>query len=201
MVQRKALIGIATFLACLVAGTSWSHPHVFFTTSVDVVFDDKGLSGFEMTWVFDEMFSNMIILDFDANGNKTLEDPEAKKLEQTYFANLRKFNYFTHIKINGTPFKVDYVKDFSASIQDGQLTYRFFVPCHVAANASFKTIRLSVYDQTFYCSVFLKDDPVSYANSETMVVDHSIHANRDEAYYFGQVVPDEIALRFKNKNG
>jgi len=48
---------------------------------------------------------------------RNLEDPEVTKLEQSYFVNLRKSSYFTHITIDGKPFKVDSVKDFSASIQ------------------------------------------------------------------------------------
>jgi len=201
MVFRGTFTAILVCLATLTATTSLAHPHVFFTASVEVVFDDEGLAGFEMTWVFDEMFSNMMIMDFDANGNGEFEGSEVRALKEANFSNLRNFSYFTHVTINGKPFTVEYVKDFSASIQDGRMTYRFFVPCHVSATESFKRIYLSVYDQTYYCNVQLKGKPVSYVNNDSFVVNHSIDINRDKAYYYGQIHPEEIALRFKRSNG
>lgn len=200
--QRKWLIILVlAFMAVLSGSGAWAHPHVFVYTSVNVVFDEKGLAGFQLRWRFDEMFSSTILLDFDRNGNKSFEPPEIEKLKADAFANLCHFNYFTHIKINGRNFKVQFVKDFSAAIEKDRLVYQFFVPCHVSALDTFKKVQLSVYDHTFYCSVFWVNNPVAYQNHALYAVEHRIARNKAEAYYYGQIYPDEITLRFKRKNG
>ena len=175
------------------------HPHVFIYNSIKVVFDEKGLAGFKVKWVFDEMFSNMIIHDFDRNRNGHLEPSEIRDIKNGAFSNLKHFDYFTHVKINGKLFKVKFFKDFSAKIKDNALIYRFFVPCHVSAISSFKEIMISIYDISFYCSVFLTKNPVDFENAPTYELHHRITKNKKEAYYYGQVYPEEIIVRFRRK--
>ena len=201
MSYRKIFfIGLQVLILLIPVVTLWSHPHVFLYSTVKVVFDEKGLAGVQVNWVFDEMFSSMIILDFDKNSNGRFEPSEIQNVKNGAFENLRQFNYFTHIKIDDKPFKVKYVKDFSAEITDGKMAYRFFVPCHVRAEESLKEVKIAIYDATFYSSVFLQKNPVTYENRHVYEVDHTIKKNREEAYYFGQVYPEEIILKFRQKN-
>jgi len=180
---------------------SFSHPHVFIYNSIKVVFDEKGLAGFKLKWVFDDMFSNMIINDFDKNKNGLFEQSEIETIKNGAFSNLKKFDYFTHIKVNDKPFKVEFVKNFSAEIKDNILIYRFFVPCRVQAGSSFKEARISIYDISFYSSVFLIKDPVSFENASPYEHHFRIGKNKTESYYYGQVCPEEITLKFRLKNG
>ncbi len=143
----------------------------------------------------------MLIYDFDKNGNGSFEPSEIREIKNGAFSNLKNFDYFTHIKINGKPFKVKFVKDFSAKIKGDALTYRFFVPCHVLALSTFKEIRISIYDDSFYCSVFLTKKPIDFENASPYEFHYRIGKNKKEAYYYGQVFPEEITLRFRLKNG
>ncbi len=199
--RKILLIGMILFTISSSTVPSWSHPHVFVNSALTVVFDDKGVAGFKISWVFEEMFSNMIILDFDTNGNDRLESSEMESIRKGAFSNLRNFDYFTHIKINGKPFKVKYVTDFSAEITGGILSYRFFVPCHVRAGTTFREIALSLYDHTFYCSIFLVENPLTYEHQGGYDIEYRIEKNTDETYYYGQVCPDTITLRFKRSDG
>ena len=192
---------LSIFLLFSLPGNALSHPHVFIYNSIKVVFDKKGLVGFRVKWVFDEMFSNMLIYDFDKNGNGSFEPSEIREIKNGAFSNLKNFDYFTHIKINGKPFKVKFVKDFSAKIKGDALTYRFFVPCHVLALSTFKEIKISIYDDSFYCSVFLTKNPIDFENTSPYEFHYRIGKNKKEAYYYGQVFPEEITLRFRLKNG
>ncbi len=201
MSYRKIFfVGLQVLILSIPAFTSWSHPHVFLYSTVKVVFDEKGLAGVQVNWVFDEMFSSMMILDFDKNRNRRFEPAEIENVKKRAFENLRKFDYFMHIKIDGKSFKVKYMTDFSAEITEGKMAYRFFVPCHVQAEESSKEIRLSIYDATFYCSVFLEKNPVTYESRHAYEVEHTVEKNKDEAYYFGQVYPVEIILKFRQTN-
>lgn len=199
--MKARFLILAIVLSALFHDSAFSHPHVFLHNAVTFVFDGKGLAGFKLDWVFDEMFSNMLIHDYDKNENGRFESSEVEELEKGAFCNLKNYDYFTHVKINDKPFKISYVKDFSAKITNNRIVYHFFVPCHVQAVSSFKEINLSVHDKTFYCSVFLLKDQVNSENDA--LYDHHIRfdRNKNEAYYYGQIYPEEIILKFRLKDG
>jgi ABC-type uncharacterized transport system substrate-binding protein len=200
MKWKTLCVGLAV---CWIFGhqaVCWSHPHVFIHAAVDAVFDDEGLAGFRVRWVFDEMFSSTIRMDYDRNDNRRFEPSEVKALEEGAFSNLKKFNYFVHVDIQGKPFEVRSVRDFTAELKGEKMLYRFFVPCPVRATPRFKEIHIAVYDPEFYCSIFLIEDPLAYENREPYEVSCRVEDDPDRAYYFGQIIPQEIRMRFKQKS-
>lgn len=198
--MKKLFALFIFFLVFSMAEKTTTHPHVFIYSSIDAVFDENGLEGFRIYWKFDEMFSNMFIFDFDKNNNLSFEKEELKALENGAFKNLKKFDYFSHVKIEDKIFKVSYVKDFKAWIKNGNLYYSFFIPCHVKGYQKEKVIKISVYDHTYYCSVFLTRKPLYLENAENFQVSYDISRNSDEAYYFNQIFPEEITIGFRFKN-
>ena len=199
--MRFRFFTLAFLIFALNPPRAFPHPHVFVDNTVAFVFDGKGLAGFRLDWLFDEMFSNMLIHDYDKNRNGKFEEGEIKEVKKGAFSNLKKFNYFTHVKINGKSFKVSFVKDFSAKMIKGRVVYQFFIPCHVQAISSYKRIKISVRDRTFYCSIVLMKDQISYENDSFYEHDIRISKNPKEAYYYGQVYPEEITFRFRRKSG
>jgi len=179
-----------------------SHPHVFVESTLTMVFDKEGLAGIRVEWNFDEFFTSMIISDYDRNRNGKFESPEVAAIEKKAFSNLLNFDYFTFIRIDGRPFEVRYVRDFSAILTGGNLKYEFHIPCHVRAISKFKEFIISQYDPTYYTSVTLATDlPVRTEGDSGFEVSHRLAKNRKEAYYFGQVYPVEVILRFRLKYG
>ena len=196
---RSALI---VFILSLLHADLFSHPHVFIDNSLKVLFNEKGLAGINLKWVFDEMFSGMIIYEFDKNKNRKFEASEIEKVKKGVFEHLKNFDYFTHMKINGQEFKVRYVQGFSASIYEDKVIYNFFIPCHVMAISTFKEVRISVYDNENYCSISLiQNNPVQFENTSSIDFHYEIVKNTEEPYYFGMLFPQEIILKFRGKNG
>ena len=195
-------LALAAFLLFVAVDVSNSHPHVFIQNSLKIIFDQQGLAGVQVKWVFDEFFTSMIADEFDKNHNNKLEKPEITDIEKGAFANLVKFNYFSFIKINGKAFTVEYVRDFSASLAGVNLIYNFVIPCHVKAITTFKEVVISQYDPTYYTRMaFAKDRPVSMEGASAFEVSYRISKNMKEAYYYGQVHPVEVILKFKRRHG
>ncbi len=176
------------------------HAHVWIHGAVIIKFDEQGMSGFRHEWVMDEMFSTMLIHDHDKNMNKKLEPDEVKDLYENAFTNLENFEYFTHVKINGKPFSVKYVKDFNAKIVKDSVVYQFFIPCHVKADKEDKEVRISVYDESFYTNITILKEQVSLDNDSGYDCRYEIKKNKDNSYYYGQVYPEEIIVKFRTKN-
>lgn len=136
--RMRAIIYIsAILLMTLIPIGAFGHPHVFIDNSISIVFDEHGLAGFGIEWAFDEMFSAMIIHNYDTNKNGKFEAGEIEEIKKGAFSNLRKFDYFIFVKINAQPFKIQFVKNFSTATVEDRLAYRFFIPCHVRAVDSY----------------------------------------------------------------
>lgn len=195
-------LAFVSFLVFLSPSLSFCHPHVFITNRLTIVFDEKGLAGIRVEWVFDEFFSSMIAGDYDHNRNDKLEDSEISVIKKEAFSYLVNFDYFTFIKINGKPFKVKYVRDFSASLSKGRLIYEFFVPCHVRAVSAYKKFTISQYDPSYYTAVFFASEQpvIQEGGADFETIYHDIAENKNESYYYGMIHPVELNLEFRVKN-
>ena len=177
-----------------------AHPHVFADTSLNIVFDQKGLSGIGVKWVFDEFFSSMILEEFDKDHNNRINPNENKGLEQGAFQNLKKYNYFNWIAIDGRKFVIKWVKDFRAQVKKGRLVYYFFVPCHLKASQNRKTVVISPSDPTYYTALeFAVLNPVTIKGGNNFSVKYKIAPSTIRTIYYGMVHPTELTLSFKLK--
>jgi len=200
--MKFGLSVLTLVIVSLLHADSFSHPHVFIDNSLKIVFNEKGLANINLKWVFDEMFSGMIIYEFDKNKNGKFEASEIEEIRKGAFGHLKNFDYFTHIKINGQQFKVRYVQGFSASICKNKVVYYFSIPCHVTAISTFKEVSISIYDKENYCSISLiQNNPVEFENTSSLDFYYQITKNAEEPYYFGMLFPEEIILKFRGKNG
>lgn len=189
-----------------------AHPHVFIDNIVTIVFDQNGLAGFKAKWVFDEMFSSMLIHDYDTDKDGKYNPKELEVLKKEGFSNLENYDYFTYIKVNGEEFKVKRVENFSASINpikeprtqgtiSNKVVYTFFIPCEVLVTSSYKEIKISMFDKTYYVNVALAEkNPVQFEDASSFDYSYKIVDNTKNPYYYGQVVPHEIIFKFRKRN-
>ena len=172
---------------------------MFIESHVSIEFDEKGLAGFRMKWILDEMSGASFIMDYDTNQDGQFSPRETAILKKEAFDNLKEYNYMSHVAIDGRAFEVEWVKDFSASIEDNKLVYHFFIPCHVTAIEQNKRIQMAVYDDTFFIDFAIKKEHVSFHNSDDYHHVFQLKKNLNKSYYFDQLHPLEIVLVFKKK--
>ena len=171
-----------------------AHPHVFVDCSLTFEFDAEGLKGIRQKWWFDEMFANMILGDFDKNHDNRLTPQEAKELEQGAFINLKNFDYFTHIYVDGLPIKSVEAVEFKPAIEDSTLVYNFFVPVRITKDKRKHVAMVAIYDESFYTSFQmdpknkLVNQPAGY--NTTL----SLEPVPDMAYFHGQITPEAVIL-------
>ncbi|MCK5162599.1 MAG: DUF1007 family protein [Desulfobacula sp.] len=177
-----------------------AHPHVFIAQNLKIVFDKKGMAGFNVYWKFDEMFSSMICDDHDLNKNGTLEKAEVASIREKAFSYIAEFNYFIYVKIDDTPFEVKYVTDFFARIDKGNLIYEFFIPCHVSAVKNFKHISIASYDPNYYSAVyFTGQHPFAIENDDKFEVKAQVKIDKSTLIYYDMVNPWALFLDFRLK--
>ncbi len=176
-----------------------SHPHVFIETSVEFIFSESELKGFNLKWVFDEMFSSDVMGDCDKNNDGVLDKKEIIVAEENCFSNLKNYNYFCHIVHDGKKYMVKEVKEFNAYFnEDKKIVYEFFVPIKITLDKQYKNLKLAVYDDTYYIATGLsKVNPVQVKGISKKNYNYKCIQNNKDTFYYGQLIPTQIVLRFK----
>ncbi len=204
IVPKKTTLIIISVISLTIlltfCGVSRSHPHVFIVNRIKIVFDDKGLAGFKIQWNFDDMFAVMIAGDYDKNQNGILEKNEIALIKKEAFSYLANHNYFTFVKIDEKPFKVEFIENFTAILNNNKLSYKFFVPCHVTATNNFKHITVAVYDPSYYTALFFAEkNPAALDNSAIFEVKTAIKEDKSTSIYYDMINPWALFLNFRIK--
>lgn len=174
-----------------------AHPHVFIDTHIKVYFDDKGVSGFKMTWTFDALFTELMVDEFDEDFDEQFSKEEQKVIYAKAFTNLKKFNYFTEVVIQGKPLDIKYVTNFTAAIKNGVMQYSFFIPCHISANSTDKKVDVYTYDSSYYMDLSLTKESISFTKSQDYKITYQVADDSENRYYFEQISPQVLHLTFR----
>ena len=126
-----------------------AHPHVFVDYGVVLLFGPEGMTGLEFTWTYDDLFSSLILESARVAPSRTLSAAASQAIEQRHFQPLRAGHYFLDIRVDGSPVRVDAVRDFRASLSEDRLRYTFIVPI-TAKNPREGTVEIRVDDPTYY---------------------------------------------------
>jgi len=201
MAARTLWAAILLLIGAMPREAAQAHPHVFITQRLTIVFDAKGLSGFQVHWKFDDMFASMIAEDHDRNHNGAFEPDEVNQVRQEAFSYIKEYNYFSHIKIENKPFRVKFIQNFIAILEDNVLIYEFFIPCHVTATDRFKKITVASYDPSYYSAIFFaKTTPVVLTSTKAFEVKTGVREDPDTKIYYDMVHPWTLFLEFRKKS-
>ncbi len=193
-------LALAAPVAVLFPPPAAAHPHVFVDNTVTFVFDGKGLAGIRLFWLFDDMFGTQIREDFDTDSDGAFSPAEIAAVRQGAFDNLKNFDYFTFIQVDGQPFKVSRVQHFSAGFRSGQLYYEFFVPCPVPAGNASHSLRLRVQDPEYYADIYTPEEAApGLENAGEFKAETRVALNPHDIYSSFQVWCTDITLDFSPK--
>jgi ABC-type uncharacterized transport system substrate-binding protein len=172
-----------------------AHPHVWIDAVVTFVFEDGQLVGLRHHWKFDEFFGSFVIEEYDADGDGAFDAAELGAIRAGAFSNLREFDYFTHLRINGAKLPLQEVSSFTARIEDGVLVYEFAMPLPEPVDPGENSFTASVYDVEYYVEVLLDQyDPVRFEGIPSGGCTYEIHEDAENPIYYGMVYPLAITL-------
>ncbi|HEY9593289.1 MAG TPA: DUF1007 family protein [Spirochaetia bacterium] len=196
--KRAALLAV---LLVASAAPLAAHPHVFINDRMTVLFDGGTLKGITFTWTFDEVFSNMILVDYNPQRAAVLSAAQSSAIKAGAFDNLVNYHYFVAFWIDGKPVKKFAIEQFRASVADKRsLVYSFFVPLNVPVDPSQKTVFVTVYDDTYYVAFdILHTDAVTVKSDESVSCTLAVQKTKVKAEWPGQYMPDQLVISFKEK--
>ena len=195
---RRAVAAAALIFAYLIdAGPAAAHPHVFIENKVAFVVDAGKVTALRLSWVFDDVFSDSLLMQFDADGDGKFDDLESKAVGEGTLPNLKIFHYFTYVWVDGKQLDAIDPTEFAASVDDQRIvTFRMTVALPQPVDPRTAALATEVYDNEYYVQVDLaQQDPVSLENAGDLPCGATIRDDTESAYFGGVVIPQEIALQ------
>ena len=155
--MKRSITSLILILAT--AGILPAHPHVWIDSRVEVQLSGNRIESVRASWTFDPMFTEMIVLDHGRGTDGEYSQAQVERIRRGAFDNLRHYGYFTHIEIDGRAIEVDSVERFNARLNDENfLEYSFEVPLQVPIDGGSTTLKVSMYDETFFTDIAYRED-------------------------------------------
>lgn len=156
---RSALI--AAVLALVGFGTAEAHPHVWVTSTSELVYaPDGSFTGVRHSWAFDDMFSTYALQGIETKEKGVYTREDLAPLAQTNVESLKDFAYFTFAKVGGKKQKFGEPVDYYLSYKDSVLTLHFFLPLKTPVKSG--ELAVEVFDPSYFIDFsFAEKNPVS----------------------------------------
>lgn len=112
----------------LLAGPVAAHPHVFVEVSFGLHFAERGLEAIDVTWRFDDLYSQAMLPDYLKKGEKQLAAHGVKELYDDAFRMLGDYRFYTDVVIDGAMMTPVNAMGFTARVERGALVFGFMIP-------------------------------------------------------------------------
>jgi len=180
---------------------AFAHPHVFVNDKVTVQFEAGMLEGITFTWTFDDMFSSMILSDYDPKHTGQFDAAQAKAVKAGAFDNLENYHYFIALAVGKKQLTRFPIQQFTPSVADKKLVYTFFVPLKVPVLPAGQSVRVTVYDDSYYVAFdLLHVEDVTVQAGQDVSCALSIEKTKVKPQWPGQYMPDQLVISFKGSS-
>jgi len=147
-----------------------AHPHCF----VDVYPTIKKDS-INIKWVFDEMSSQMLIMDFDTNHDGKIDKKESEYIYKEAFMHLREYDYYIYMHNGKKKLKTPDATGFKASIKNFRFTYIFTIKLN-------KDITdIDFYDEDMFTAFVVEPEFLKIKNNSKKITLKEM----DHDYFYG----------------
>lgn len=196
MNRRLRLVAAATLLVGLMVGATaaQAHPHIFITADATFLFAGDKVTAMRIEWLFDDVFSDTVIQEHDADHDGRFDKKEIADIEAHAFAAVKDFHYFTYLWVAGKMIEPIHVRDFNARQADGLVTYSFVVPLPQPVDPRAAKVQIELYDETYFVQVDLAKPQAVRLDGAPPGCQGRIAKDAKRRYYGGVIVPDQITL-------
>lgn len=169
-----------------------AHPHVWIEATLAPVFESERLVAFDVTWTFDDLYSELVRMDFDQDGDGTLSQRELDALVGISAANLVEYSFFTHLRIGTERPRVTRVQDFYAEPAGDLILYRFRVPLPQPVDPAVTPVAVGLFDETYYVDILLIERDIALDPASGCAA--HLEQDREQPLYFGTFFPTYAVL-------
>lgn len=179
-------------------GPASAHPHIFIDNTVTFLFKGSQITGIHQHWVFDDVFSDQMLSDFDKDGDGMFSAAESQAIAKGTMPNMAEFRYFNYEWVDGKDLgKIEPI-DFVATANDKLVAFDLTVKLPKPVDPRTQKLKVEINDREYYIEIDLaKEDPVRFKGAEGLACVPRIRDDAENAYYGGFIYPQEITLKCK----
>lgn len=154
-----ALFRILPLAAGLIAlaAPARAHPHVFAEVTFGLHFVEAGLEAIDVTWRFDDVYSQAMLPDYRKKGETQLSATGVQQLYSDVFRFLGDYRFYTDVAIDGAPPGPVNAVGFSARVERGALVFGFMIPMKTVLRAG--RLDLLGFDPDYFIEYTLAGPP------------------------------------------
>jgi len=193
---RYLLSACCGFPLAILPAWAQAHPHVWINYSMVAQTQGTLLVAMQQTWIFSKGFPFSLVGDFS---NMPKSGPLNAGYTATFkaqaFSLLKSSDYFTHVFVDGRAVAVGEARDFSVSIEQGHVVYRFLLPLVKPVDFKRERVTLGVWDETFFVDFESAAQPVlTLSAGSPLNCKAAAFEDRDHPIFGGSVIPQASRL-------
>ena len=147
-----------------------AHPHCFI--DINPTIDKDSIT---INWVFDEMSSQMLIMDFDQNHDNIIDKKESAYIYKEAFKSLKEYDYYTYMYNGKKKLKTPTPTDFVAKIENLRFIYKFKMKLNKNIN------KIKFYDEEMFTAYVIKEAFIKKGTTTKKITLKEM----DNDYFFG----------------
>lgn len=195
---RWATPALIFFLVLGPSSIASAHPHVFIDNRVTFLFADGKIVGFRENWLFDDVFSDELLSDFDQDGDGKFSKAESEAVAGTTLPSLDEYRYFTYVWVDRKDLGKLKPTDFHATAKDKLVSYDFLVKLPQPVDPLKQDLAIEINDRSYFVEVLLaKDNPIKIEGLKEFSCEPTVTMDKKNAYFGGYVIPQQIKLTCK----
>jgi ABC-type uncharacterized transport system substrate-binding protein len=165
---------------------------------MEALFDEGVLKGITFHWKFDAMFSSMILTDYKPDTDGQYGATGISAIKANAFDNLENYHYFLALFLGDKPLPKFRIEKFTPSVIDEKrLVYSFFVPLNLKVLPKNQTVRVTVYDDSYYVAFEpMKAQDLVVRSGLKVSVTASTEKTKVKPLWPGQYMPDQLVIRY-----
>ena len=178
------------------ARSALAHPHVWIKGGVELVFEAGEIRAMKVSWTLDDLYSMLVLEDFDADGNGRLSESELDEVVRMQLEeDLAPYSYFTHFAVGGARLRVTEVEDFRARFENDLLSFTFEVPLAEAVDPTKTEFSFGLYDEEYFIEFGLYgEDAIRMTGDAPSTCTPIVGVDAENPIYFGFVDPMKVTL-------
>lgn len=138
----------------LLASCVFAHPHTFIDNYFKISSKNNIITNIHVKWKFDEMSSQLMLMEFDKNGDLVLDKKELAYIELAYFLPLEQFTYYMDIKSKNNTTKF-IPTQFNAKIENNShIIFEF----DIHLNMPKENLQIDIYDEDMFTAFMVKKE-------------------------------------------
>lgn len=173
-----------------------AHPHVLIDAHAVVLFDQGKVTGLQMGWKFDPVYSSTLVQDFDKNKNATLDPDELAAIEKDAFQGTSEYSYFTYAKADGKLVTWPKAERFQVMVVKDALVYAFHLRLPEPVDPRKQSLKVTTYEETYYIDIdFPNDAAVKLTGTGAEGCDAVLGQDMETPLWGGVVFPRKVDIR------